>query len=231
SPQFIEPPINQSVTEGNSVNFSCRASGVPAPTLVWIFNNAELPSGINQTNHEGESFLEFLSYILNWKSYKAMMIKTINNGNTSLPLTSIFTKERATKPSLLRASQEYTPLSSFTTSVIANVLVLSSNRVSIFALSDGPPEINPELKNQSVTYNSPLQFKCSLSGFPTPEVLWTKDGMYLGKKNTLMIRQARFEDSGEYTCSAENLEGSMKSTFWIKVKGGTVLIHINEKEF
>ena len=55
--------------------------------------------------------------------------------------------------------------------------------------------------------------------------------MYLGKKNTLMIRQARFEDSGEYTCSAENLEGSMKSTFWIKVKGGTVLIHINEKEF
>ena len=61
SPQIIEPPINQSVTEGNSVNFSCRASGVPAPTLVWIFNNAELPSGINQTNHEGESFLEFLS--------------------------------------------------------------------------------------------------------------------------------------------------------------------------
>ena len=46
-----------------------------------------------------------------------------------------------------------------------------------------------------------------------------------------MIRQARFEDSGEYTCSAENLEGSMKSTFWIKVKGGTVLTHINEKEF
>ena len=98
-------------------------------------------------------------------------------------------------------------------------------------LCPGPPEINPELKNQSVIYNSPLQLKCSLSGFPTPEVLWTKDGMYLGKKNTLMIRQARFEDSGEYTCSAENLEGSMKSTFWIKVKGGTVLIHINEKEF
>ena len=46
-----------------------------------------------------------------------------------------------------------------------------------------------------------------------------------------MIRQARFEESGEYTCSAENLEGSMKSTFWIEVKGGTVLIRINEKEF
>ena len=61
SPQIIEPPINQSVTEGNSVNFSCRASGVPTPTLVWVFNNADLPSGINQFNHEGESFLEFSS--------------------------------------------------------------------------------------------------------------------------------------------------------------------------
>ena len=46
-----------------------------------------------------------------------------------------------------------------------------------------------------------------------------------------MIRQARFEDSGEYTCSAKNLKGSINSTFWIEVKGGTVLIHINEKEF
>ena len=52
-------------------------------------------------------------------------------------MTFIFTKERATKPSLLRASQEYTPLSSFTTSVIASSLISSSNRVSIFALSGG----------------------------------------------------------------------------------------------
>ena len=49
----------------------------------------------------------------------------------------------------------------------------------------GPPEINPWLINQSVTYNSPLQFNCSLSGFPTPEVLWTRDGINIGKKNTL----------------------------------------------
>ena len=94
----------------------------------------------------------------------------------------------------------------------------------------GPPEINPQLINQSVTYNSPLQFNCSLSGFPTPEVHWTRDGINIGKKNTLTIRQARFEDSGEYTCSAKNPIGSKKSTFWIELKKGTVLIHINEKE-
>ena len=57
SPQITEPPISQSVTEGYPVNLSCVASGVPTPTFVWTFNNGGLPSGINQTDHEGESFL------------------------------------------------------------------------------------------------------------------------------------------------------------------------------
>ncbi|XP_022809030.1 myosin light chain kinase, smooth muscle-like [Stylophora pistillata] len=58
SPQITEPPINQTVTEGYSVNFSCRASGIPTPTLVWVFNNSYLPSGINKADQEGESILE-----------------------------------------------------------------------------------------------------------------------------------------------------------------------------
>ena len=57
SPQIIEPPKSQSVTEGYPVNLSCVASGIPTPTFVWTFNNGDLPSGINQTDHEGESFL------------------------------------------------------------------------------------------------------------------------------------------------------------------------------
>ena len=57
SPQIIEPPKSQSVTEGYPVNLSCVASGIPTPTFVWTFNNGDLPSGINQTDHEGESIL------------------------------------------------------------------------------------------------------------------------------------------------------------------------------
>ena len=95
----------------------------------------------------------------------------------------------------------------------------------LLILCPGPPGINPELKNQSVTYNSSLQFKCSLSGFPTPEILWTKDGVNLTNNNTLTIRQARLEDSGKYTCSAENSEGSKDLTFWIEVAEGTVFIY------
>ena len=96
----------------------------------------------------------------------------------------------------------------------------------LLILCPGPPGINPELKNQSVTYNSSIQFKCSLSGFPTPEILWAKDEVNLTSNNTLTIRQARLEDSGKYTCSAENSEGNKNSTFWIEVAGGTVFIYI-----
>ena len=90
----------------------------------------------------------------------------------------------------------------------------------------GHPEINPELKNQSLAYNSSLPLICFLSGCPTPKILWTKDGVNLGNNNTYTIRQARLEDSGQYTCSAKNSEGSKNSTFWIEVAGGTVLICI-----
>ena len=57
SPQIIEPPKNKFLTEGYSVNLGCVASGIPTPTFVWTFNNGDLPSGINQTDYEGESFL------------------------------------------------------------------------------------------------------------------------------------------------------------------------------
>ena len=57
SPQIIEPPKSQSVTEEYPVNLSCVASGIPTPTFVWTFNNGDLPSGINQTDHEEESLL------------------------------------------------------------------------------------------------------------------------------------------------------------------------------
>ena len=99
----------------------------------------------------------------------------------------------------------------------------------LLILCPGPPEINPELKNQSIAYNSSLPLICFLSGCPTPKILWTKDGVNLSNNNTYTIRQARLEDSGQYICSAKNKKGSKNSTFWIEVAGGTVLICIYNK--
>ena len=64
------------------MNFSCRASGVPTPTLVWVFNNAERPSGINQFNHEVESLLKLLGVTKGMEgTYKC---KAKNKANTTI---------------------------------------------------------------------------------------------------------------------------------------------------
>ena len=57
-----------------------------------------------------------------------IICSSLNN----LPLTFTVTTERATVPSLLRASQEYSPLSSSTTLKTASLLFFSSNRVFKF---------------------------------------------------------------------------------------------------
>ena len=87
SPQIIEPPIGQSVTEGYPVNLSCVASGVPTPTLVWTFNDGNLPFGINQTGHEGESFLASPSVTKGMKgTYKCKAKNKANSVSSSTTL-------------------------------------------------------------------------------------------------------------------------------------------------
>ena len=59
SPQIYFSPRNKSVSQGHPVNFSCKATGVPKPTFSWTYNDGDLPSGIHETSHGDESFLEF----------------------------------------------------------------------------------------------------------------------------------------------------------------------------
>ncbi|PFX11964.1 Tyrosine kinase receptor Cad96Ca [Stylophora pistillata] len=58
SPRILFSPVNQSVTVGNPVNFTCRASGDPTPKVTWTFDGSKLPFGIYQTKFEGDSFME-----------------------------------------------------------------------------------------------------------------------------------------------------------------------------
>ena len=58
SPQISVSPRNKSVSEGHPANFSCKATGVPEPTLSWRFNDGDLPSGVYQISLTEGSFLE-----------------------------------------------------------------------------------------------------------------------------------------------------------------------------
>ncbi|KAJ8348404.1 hypothetical protein SKAU_G00269930 [Synaphobranchus kaupii] len=85
------------------------------------------------------------------------------------------------------------------------------------------------LKSQLVDEGSKLTVKCEASGNPPPSYRWYKDGSELkkskeikiksGMKNSrVQINRARLEDSGNYTCVAENLLGKENSTGTINVQ-------------
>ena len=65
-------------------------------------------------------------------NHTQLITEIVCSSLSSLPLTFIVTTERATVPSLLRASQEYSPLSSSTTLKTASLLFFSFNRVFKF---------------------------------------------------------------------------------------------------
>ena len=58
SPEILLSPVHQSVIDGDPVNFTCHATGVPRPKLTWTLDGQKLPLGINQRKFERDSFLE-----------------------------------------------------------------------------------------------------------------------------------------------------------------------------
>ncbi|XP_022809917.1 fibroblast growth factor receptor-like [Stylophora pistillata] len=95
SPEITKPPITQSVTEGYPVNFSCRASGVPKPTIVWLFNNSDLPSDISRTDHDGESLLELPSVTKEMKGTYRCEAKNKANTSSSSATLRVYGKASA----------------------------------------------------------------------------------------------------------------------------------------
>ncbi|XP_066015704.1 fibroblast growth factor receptor 4-like isoform X2 [Pocillopora verrucosa] len=98
SPQIKLSPINQSVIDGDSVNFTCRATGVPTPNLTWTFNDGKLPSGTKENNLEGDSFVElFLEMQKITKKMEGIYKCTAKNkANTTSSSTTLHVFEKPT---------------------------------------------------------------------------------------------------------------------------------------
>ncbi|XP_022809277.1 peroxidasin homolog [Stylophora pistillata] len=58
SPRILLSPVNQSVIDGDPVNFTCSASGVPTPNITWTFSGGKLQLGNNQKNFDRDLFME-----------------------------------------------------------------------------------------------------------------------------------------------------------------------------
>ncbi|CAH3162930.1 unnamed protein product, partial [Pocillopora meandrina] len=237
---------NQSVAYNSSLKFICSLSGFPTPEILWTKDGVNRGNNntltINRVSYEDAGQYKCSAENSEGKSESAFHITVTGPPEINTELKNQSVAYNSSLKFICSLSGFPTPEILWTKDGVnrGNNNTLTINRVSYedagqykcsaensegksetaFHITvTGPPEINAELKNQLVAYNSSLKFICSLSGFPTPEILWTKDGVNRGNNNTLTIRQARLKDSGSYTCSANNSEGSKNSTFWIQVAG------------
>ena len=67
--------------------------------------------------------------------------------------------------------------------------------------------------------------KCTVDGYPQPRVTWSRErstllvGRYMpGPSNTLNLKNVKPEDTGIYSCSAENLLGSANASAQLTVQ-------------
>nr|CAD7402180.1 unnamed protein product [Timema poppensis] len=95
-----------------------------------------------------------------------------------------------------------------------------------------PPHVeNPaeSSMNQLVKLHRRLALRCPIVGFPQPKITWFKDGVAVYKESgnnvhissdgrQLHLMQAFVQNSGEYSCLAENSAGSNEVFFYVTVE-------------
>ncbi|XP_043918511.1 palladin isoform X2 [Protopterus annectens] len=94
------------------------------------------------------------------------------------------------------------------------------------------PRFIQKLKSQEVAEGSKVLLECRVIGNPTPQVRWFCEGTELtnspdiqicqnGDFNTLVITEAFEDDTGRYTCVAENIVGSDTTSAEVYIEGAS----------
>ncbi|XP_064160473.1 basement membrane-specific heparan sulfate proteoglycan core protein-like isoform X1 [Anguilla rostrata] len=84
------------------------------------------------------------------------------------------------------------------------------------------PQITAQPEVKDVTLGSSAVFPCMATGYPVPEVKWSKKDEELPSKaveeaNVLTIPNATAEDSGAYVCTASNKQGKVQAFSTLRV--------------
>ena len=90
--------------------------------------------------------------------------------------------------------------------------------------STAAPDVIVSPSSLTVTQNQIATFYCSADGNPKPSISWSKtsgagQGNKGGQGNKLQIKNAGFNDSGNYVCTATNVFGQAKKVVKLFVQG------------
>lgn len=184
-PQFSEGLKEFSVQEGETAEMSVTAIGKPTPEITWYRDG--IPINIDQ---------------------KQILVKLDDAGHSTLII----------KEARLNDTGIY--------SCKAANIAGSAQTEAKFAVEETIelPEFINGLQEISVQENETAQLSVTVVGKPRPEVVWLKDGVpvnidnehILSKKDeqghhTLIVKEARLKDTGNYSCKAVNLAGTTET--------------------
>ncbi|XP_023584561.1 myosin light chain kinase, smooth muscle isoform X3 [Trichechus manatus latirostris] len=92
------------------------------------------------------------------------------------------------------------------------------------------PKFESKPQNQEVSEDQTVKFRCEVSGVPKPEVAWFLEGVPVRRQegttevyeaagsHYLCLLRARTKDSGNYSCTASNVQGQVSCSWTLQVK-------------
>ncbi|EJW78737.1 hypothetical protein WUBG_10353, partial [Wuchereria bancrofti] len=181
-PQFLEELKEFAVQKGETAELSVTVTGKPTPEITWYKDG--IPVNIDN---------------------KHIFMKT-NEANHS----TLIIKEARLKDSGVYSCKA------------TNIIGIAKTEAK-FAVEEfiEVPKFIEYLQEISVQENETAQLSVTVVGKPSPEVVWLKNGVSINIDNdhifskkdeqghhTLIIKEARLEDMGTYSCKAINLAGT-----------------------
>ncbi|RWS15514.1 twitchin-like protein, partial [Dinothrombium tinctorium] len=216
APRFVIRPQSTFAFEGQAAKFYCRVLAAAPPTVVWYRDNSELKQSVKYMKRYQDEDYTFVINRCKLDDRGEYIIRAENHyGWREEP---VFLNVQA-KPVEVEAPKLEEPVRRRRE---APPPVWLDEK-------DSGPHFTFLLRPRVIQHGIGVKLLACVSGKPTPEIKWFKDGKELSRFEynmthadgvvTLDISSCTIEDAGKYKCVASNYLGEAETTCQVIVEG------------